>query len=185
MRSVYICLNKWSVDCRLKLVLRFLLNINHPFNSTIISTLHPHFRIFSMTIVFCITPFLWRPFLWRQKQITRAWIGNCILHSIQLIIAPMMTTSKGNIFGHKGQWRGTLMFPLICAWINGCANNREAGDLKRHRAHYDVIGLNTIDNNYGFTITEEHFMRLKAVHSFIGALFVLKFTSTTATLQIV
>ena len=27
---------------------------------------------------------------------------------------------------------------LICAWINGWANNREAGDLRRHRAHYDV-----------------------------------------------
>ena len=28
---------------------------------------------------------------------------------------------------------------LICAWINGWVNNREAGDLRRHRAHYDVI----------------------------------------------
>ena len=40
---------------------------------------------------------------------------------------------------HKGQWRGALMFSLICAWINAPANNREAGDLRRHRAHYDVI----------------------------------------------
>ena len=39
---------------------------------------------------------------------------------------------------HKGQWRGALMFPLICARINGWANNLEAGDLRRHRAHYDV-----------------------------------------------
>ena len=39
---------------------------------------------------------------------------------------------------HKGQWRGALMFSLICAWMNGCINNREAGDLRRHRAHYDV-----------------------------------------------
>ena len=39
---------------------------------------------------------------------------------------------------HKGQWRGALMFSLICAWINGWLNNREAGDLRRHRAHYDV-----------------------------------------------
>ena len=39
---------------------------------------------------------------------------------------------------HKGQWRGALMFSLICAWINGYVNNREAGDLRRHRAHYDV-----------------------------------------------
>ena len=28
--------------------------------------------------------------------------------------------------------------PVICAWINGWLNNREAGDLRRHRAHYDV-----------------------------------------------
>ena len=40
---------------------------------------------------------------------------------------------------HKGQWRGALMFSLICAWINGWVNNREAGDLRRQRAHYDVI----------------------------------------------
>ena len=40
---------------------------------------------------------------------------------------------------HKGQWRGALMFSLICAWINGWVNNREAGDFRRHRAHYDVI----------------------------------------------
>ena len=37
------------------------------------------------------------------------------------------------------QWRGTLIFSLICAWINGWINNREAGDLRRHRHHYDVI----------------------------------------------
>ena len=39
---------------------------------------------------------------------------------------------------HKGQWRGALMFSLICTWINGWANNREAGDLRPHSAHYDV-----------------------------------------------
>ena len=40
---------------------------------------------------------------------------------------------------HKGQWRGALMFSLICVWINGWVNNREAGDLRRYRAHYEVI----------------------------------------------
>ena len=40
---------------------------------------------------------------------------------------------------HQGQWRGALMFSLICARINGWVNNREAGDLRRHRCHYDVI----------------------------------------------
>ena len=45
---------------------------------------------------------------------------------------------------HKGQGRGVLMFSLICSWINGCVNNGEAGDLRRHRAHYDVILMYTV-----------------------------------------
>ena len=40
---------------------------------------------------------------------------------------------------HKGQWRGALMFSVICVWIHDWVNNREAGDLRRYRAHYDVI----------------------------------------------
>ena len=40
---------------------------------------------------------------------------------------------------HKGQWRVPLMFYLICAWINGWVNNCEAGNLRGHCAHYDVI----------------------------------------------
>ena len=41
---------------------------------------------------------------------------------------------------HKGLWRGALMFSLTFAWIYGWVNNREAGDLRCHRAraHYDV-----------------------------------------------
>ena len=40
---------------------------------------------------------------------------------------------------HKGQWRGALMFSLICSPINGWVNNGEAGDLRRYRFHCDVI----------------------------------------------
>ena len=40
-------------------------------------------------------------------------------------------------FPHKGQWRGALIFSLICVRINGF-NNGEAGDLRRYLAHYDV-----------------------------------------------
>ena len=68
----------------------------------------------------------------------------------------MMTSSNGNIYlpfvrgihrslvnsPHKGQWRGALMFSLICAWINGWANNREACDLARHCANYGAIAMN-------------------------------------------
>ena len=45
---------------------------------------------------------------------------------------------------HKGQWRRALMFSLICVWINGWINNREAGDLRRPRAHCDVIVMTII-----------------------------------------
>ena len=46
---------------------------------------------------------------------------------------------------HKGQWRGALMFSLICVWINGWVNNRKAGDLIRYRAHYDVIVMGNLN----------------------------------------
>ena len=50
----------------------------------------------------------------------------------------------------KGQWRGALMLSFICARINGWVNSREAGDLGRHRAHYDVIVVyNTTENDGG------------------------------------
>ena len=39
---------------------------------------------------------------------------------------------------HKSQWRGALMFSLICAWISSWENNREASGLRRQGAHYDV-----------------------------------------------
>ena len=45
---------------------------------------------------------------------------------------------------HTGQWRGALMFPLTCDRINGWVNNGKAGDLRRHRAHYDVIVMEII-----------------------------------------
>ena len=44
---------------------------------------------------------------------------------------------------HKGQWRGALMFSLFCVWINSWVNNRDAGDLRGYRAHYDVIVMAT------------------------------------------
>ena len=74
----------------------------------------------------------------------------------------MMTSSNGHIFRvtgllcgeftgprwvlRKGQWRRAVMFPLIYVWIHGCANNREAGDLTRHRTHYDVTVMILLHN---------------------------------------
>ena len=67
----------------------------------------------------------------------------------------MMTSSNGNIYRVTGPFWGEstirrwillpkasdpelLMFSLICAWTDGWANIRDAGDLRRHHAHYDV-----------------------------------------------
>ena len=47
---------------------------------------------------------------------------------------------------HKGQWRGASVFSLICAWINGWVNTREAGYLRRYRAYYDVTVMQTQQN---------------------------------------
>ena len=42
-------------------------------------------------------------------------------------------------FPHKGQWNEALIVSFIWAWKqNGWANNRDAGDLRCHHAHYDV-----------------------------------------------
>ena len=49
---------------------------------------------------------------------------------------------------HKGQWRGAMMFSLIYTWINGWVNDREAGDLRRHRAHYCVTLMHPLFNWY-------------------------------------
>ena len=67
----------------------------------------------------------------------------------------MMTSSNGNIFRVTGplckEFTGHRWIPhtkasdaelwcfLWSAWINAWVNNREAGGLRRHPAHYDVI----------------------------------------------
>ena len=33
----------------------------------------------------------------------------------------------------------TRSFDVFCTWINAWVNDREAGDLRRHHAHYDII----------------------------------------------
>ena len=48
------------------------------------------------------------------------------------------------------------MFSLICVWINGWVNNREAGDLRRHRGHYDVIVM----QNLALTKYSTHTLRV-------------------------
>ena len=72
-----------------------------------------------------------------------------------------MTSSNENIFRVTGLLWGEFtghrwipltkasdaelwFFSLICAWIKGWVNNREAGVLIRHRAHYDVVVMSVL-----------------------------------------
>ena len=66
---------------------------------------------------------------------------------------------------HKGQWRGALMFTLICARINDWVNNREAGDLRRHLDHYDVSVMkrSRVENGVG----EDVYLQIFNVDFFI------------------
>ena len=58
-------------------------------------------------------------------------------HQMEPFSALLAICAGNGEFPHKGQWRRALMFSLICTRINGWVNNREAGDLRRNRAHYD------------------------------------------------
>ena len=49
---------------------------------------------------------------------------------------------------HKGQWRGALMFSLPYVWVNGWVSSREAGDLRRYRAHFDVTVMDKSDCSF-------------------------------------
>ena len=47
-------------------------------------------------------------------------------------------------YPHKGHWRRALMlFCLMCTWTNSWANSRDAGYLRHHYAHCDIIVMHT------------------------------------------
>ena len=56
----------------------------------------------------------------------------------------------------RGQWRRALMFSLICACTNSWVNNRDAGNLRRHCAHYDVIVMMILDPLYDLNFDPAH-----------------------------
>ena len=77
-----------------------------------------------------------------------------------IIEKAMMTSSNGNFFCVTGplcgEFTGRRWIPLIkasdaelwcliCARINDWVNNREAGDSRRHRSHYDVTVIHWRD----------------------------------------
>ena len=68
------------------------------------------------------------------------------------------------------------MFSLICVWINGWVNNREAGDLRRHGAHYDVMVMSVLIIMHGHTCTSyvfHHILERDAIRKTNNTRFVL------------
>ena len=87
-------------------------------------------------------PFSW----WRHGMETRSallvvawWRHQMGTFSVLMALVRGIHRSPVNS-PHKSQWRGALMFSLICldqieqSW----ASNRDAGDLRRHHVHYGV-----------------------------------------------
>ena len=91
----------------------------------------PVFLIFNKT--FCKHKHIQTGAIWSMTTMT-SWNGNTFC-----VTGPFSGEFTGHwwIPQHKDQWRGALIF-LSCTWTNGWANNRNANDLRRHRAHYDV-----------------------------------------------
>ena len=89
------------------------------------------------------------PVLFREIWLPPWWWGNMTMSSnenIFRVTGPLCRkfTSHRWIPPHKGQRRRALVFSLICPWTNGWVINRDAGDLRRHHAHYHVIVMNYI-----------------------------------------
>ena len=86
----------------------------------------------SHIIVRCLPSFSW----WRHQMET---------------FSALLALCAGNLLPvnspHKGHWRGALMIHLISVWINSWRHTREAGDLRRYRAHYDVIVMSLYSGN--------------------------------------
>ena len=91
---------------------------------------------FIQSSMWCSTSVRWYPWIrthgwrWIPGWLNWRWreeVGTC----------PWVSTRK-TLTLILGQWRGALMFSLVCAWTNGLVNNHDAGDLRRHRSNYDV-----------------------------------------------
>ena len=76
---------------------------------------------------------------WRTQNLKRPWWRQQMeTFSALLAICAANSPIPGEIPRTKASDAELLRFSLICVWINGWVNNREAGDLRRYRAHYDA-----------------------------------------------
>ena len=120
-----------------KLLYHIFSTLVYPFNHSISNSLGASFVSWK-------TPYMWSAVKINISVVAdwkpwRAWWRHQMeIFSVLLALCQGIHWSPVNS-PHKGQWRGALMFSLICTWINGWVNNHEAGDLRCQRAHYDII----------------------------------------------
>ena len=88
-----------------------------------------------MTSGFSHNPSTW----WRHQMET---------FSALLAICAENSPVSGEFPAQRPVTRSFDGFFFICVWINGCVNNREAGDLTRYRAHDDVTVMNALCVTY-------------------------------------
>ena len=77
--------------------------------------------------------------------------------NISTLLAPFVRGIHRSLVNslHKDQWSWALVFSLICAWINAWVNSREAGDLRNHNGHYDVIVMELWQQHYWCIKTQD------------------------------
>ena len=100
------------------------------------------------------------PINWRSKWQTWAWnfwVQTWWRHQMETFSASLAICAGNSPvhgeFPHTKASDAELLCFRWSAWINGWANNREAGDLRRHCAHYVV----TVMNNYWSTSWKIHY----------------------------
>ena len=123
----------------------------------------------------------YRPAVWTTSP--RCQLGpdaakECCQYVKWLYIAIMMTSSNGNVFRVTGplcgEFTGHRWIPIIkasdaelwcffiCARRNSWINNREAGDLRRHRVHYDVTVMISEYSECGYVFRLRYYIKLQS-----------------------
>ena len=98
----------------------------------------PVFKFF-VPSVFCNVCFKMQIFVVNASKYLGTWWRHQMEPFSALLALCAGTSPVAGEFPTQRPVTRSLMFSLICAWINRWVNNREASDLRRHRPHYDVI----------------------------------------------
>ena len=132
------------IRCKLK---RGILNLVLP-----VGTFRFFYEIAPGLMLRDLTNYLTRVMAWCRQVWLIAWKGNYMYCFLLDVITHSSHKSNGSLTHDDiikwkfvallascaGNSRGALMFSLSWNSTNGCANNRNAGNFWRHRAHYDV-----------------------------------------------